>query len=207
MAIENSIKIEKEPVIKPGVANLCLKALELFINQNPVLDIISQRLPDGTTMLKIVERKWPEPPNYNPAKRFLRGYRALLIRNESLVREIERRLESATGTTARLKPINVQNGAAAYDRMAEDVARIVDAEGTLGDELQEITKKLKEILTAIESVPDEMQKTVLTLRYIEGLDWPDIQERISYERTQTLVIHGKALVSVNKWMEKRNDQI
>lgn len=57
MAIENSIKIEIDPVIKPGVANLCLKALELFINQNQMLDIIEQRLPDGTTMLKIVERK------------------------------------------------------------------------------------------------------------------------------------------------------
>jgi hypothetical protein len=58
----NSIKIEVEPIIKPGVANLCLKALELFINQNPELDIISQRLPDGTTMLKCVERKKSEPP-------------------------------------------------------------------------------------------------------------------------------------------------
>lgn len=62
MAIANSIKIEIEPVIKPGVANLCLKALELFINQNPELDIISQRLPDGSIMLKIEERKYSEPP-------------------------------------------------------------------------------------------------------------------------------------------------
>lgn len=62
MAIANSIKIEFEPFIKPGVANLCLKALELFINQNPMLDIISQRLPDGSIMLKIEERKYSEPP-------------------------------------------------------------------------------------------------------------------------------------------------
>ena len=140
----------------------------------------------------------------NPAKRFLRGYRALLVRRDSLLREIERRRESATGTTVRLKEINVQSGGA-YDRMAEDVARIVDDEESLGDALAEIARKLKEILQAIESVPDEMQKTVLTLRYIEGLDWPDIQERISYERTQTLVIHGKALVHINRWMEKRAD--
>ena len=133
----------------------------------------------------------------NPAKRFLRGYRALLVRRDSLLREIERRRESATGTTVRLKEINVQSGGA-YDRMAEDVARIVDDEESLGDALAEIARKLKEILQAIESVPDEMQKTVLTLRYIEGLDWPDIQERISYERTQTLVIHGKALVHINR---------
>lgn len=137
----------------------------------------------------------------NPAKRFLRGYRALLVRRDSLLREIERRRESATGTTVRLKEINVQSGGA-YDRMAEDVARIVDDEESLGDALQEIARKLKEILQAIESVQDEMQKTVLTLRYIEGLDWPDIQERIAYERTQTLVIHGKALVHINRWMEK-----
>lgn len=65
MAIANSIKIEIEPVIKPGVANLCLKALELFINQNPNLDIISKQLPDGTTMLKFVERKYTEPPKEN----------------------------------------------------------------------------------------------------------------------------------------------
>ena len=138
----------------------------------------------------------------NPAKRFLRGYRALLIRRESLMREIERRRESATGTTVRLKPITVTGGNGAYDRMAEDVARIVDAEGALSEAVLGIGEKLFEILKAIESVPDEMGKTVLTLRYIEGLDWPDIQERISYERTQTLVIHGKALVHINRWMEK-----
>lgn len=136
----------------------------------------------------------------NPAKRFLRGYRALLVRRDSLVREIERRRESATGTTVRLKPINVQNGAAAYDRMAEDVARIVDDEESLGDALAEIARKLKEILQAIESVPDEMQKTVLTLRYIEGLDWIGISERIGYEISNTYIIHGRALVEVNKWL-------
>lgn len=61
MATANSIKIEIEPVIKPGVANLCLKALELFINQNPELDIISKQLHDGSIMLKIEERKYSEP--------------------------------------------------------------------------------------------------------------------------------------------------
>ena len=129
----------------------------------------------------------------NPAKRFLRGYRALLVRRDSLLREIERRRESATGTTVRLKEINVQSGGA-YDRMAEDVARIVDDEESLGDALQEIARKLKEILQAIESVPDEMQKTVLTLRYIEGLDWLPIAERIGYEISNTYIIHGRALV-------------
>lgn len=61
MAGARSISVEIEPTIKPGVANLCLAALELFINQNPEIDIIGNRLPDGSTQLKIVERKEPEP--------------------------------------------------------------------------------------------------------------------------------------------------
>ena len=124
------------------------------------------------------------------------------MRRDSLLREIERRRESATGTTVRLKEINVQSGGA-YDRMAEDVARIVDDEESLGDALQEIARKLKEILMAIESVPDEMQKTVLTLRYIEGLDWLPIAERIGYEISNTYIIHGRALVEVNKWLTEQ----
>ena len=143
----------------------------------------------------------------NPAKRFLRGYRALLIRRESLMREIERRRENATGTTVRLKPITVTGGTGAYDRMAEDVARIVDAEGALSESLQEIGRRLKEILAAIESVPDEMGKTVLTLRYIEGLDWVSISEKIGYEIAQTYVLHGRALVAVNRWLDEDHRKI
>ena len=119
------------------------------------------------------------------------------------MREIDRLRGSATGTTMRLKPINVMGGGGAYDRMAEDVARIVDAEGALTDALTEISRKLAEILTAIESVPDETQKTVLTLRYIEGLDWITISERIGYEISNTYVIHGRALVAINRWIEKK----
>lgn len=140
----------------------------------------------------------------NPAKRFLRGYRAMMIRRESLLREIDRRRESATGTTVRLKPIVVTGGAGAYDRMAEDVARIVDAEEALTAEIAEISKRLTEILDAIRSVQDEMQKTVLTLRYIEGLDWLAISERIGYEISNTYILHGKALVHVNEWMRRHN---
>lgn len=139
----------------------------------------------------------------NPAKRFLRRYKALIVRRDSLLREIERMRESLTGTTIALKD-DVVSGGGASDRMGATVAEIVDAEEALRPVLREIAQSVGEIMAAIDSVPDEMQKTVLTLRYIEGKSWEDIQELISYERTQTLVIHGKALIEVNKWLEKRS---
>lgn len=142
--------------------------------------------------------------NDNPAKRFLRGYKALILRRDSLLREIERLRESITGTTVVLKE-DVVSGGGASDRMGATVAQIVDAEEALKPVLAEITQSVGEIMTAIDSVQDEMQKTVLTLRYIEGLDWLTVSGKIGYEIAQTYVIHGRALVAVNRWLEKQRD--
>lgn len=136
----------------------------------------------------------------NPAKTYLRGYKALIMRRQSLIREIDRLRESITGTTVQLKQDVVSTSGAA-DRMGDTVARIVDAEAALRPVLDDISQQIAGIMAAIESVPDEMQKTVLTLRYIEGLDWIGICERIGYEERQTYAIHGRALYAVNQWLK------
>lgn len=138
----------------------------------------------------------------NPAKTYLRRYRALVVQRDSLQRSIDAAYDRAYSCTQRLKPVHVQGGGGVYDRMAEDVARITDATEQLRDAKAKVDAALGEILTAINAVPDEMQKTVLTLRYVEGLDWISIAERIGYEISNTYILHGRALWSVRKWMEK-----
>jgi DNA-directed RNA polymerase specialized sigma24 family protein len=138
----------------------------------------------------------------NPAKAFLRQYRARKIRMESLSREIEKARERALSVTVRPKEVNVQGSHAAFDSMAEAVCKAADASETLYAEYQECNRVLVQIMAAISAVPDEMQKTVLTLRYVEGRSWEDIQDMIGYERTQTLVIHGRALWTVKQWLER-----
>ena len=129
----------------------------------------------------------------------------MIIRQESLLREIERRRESATSITAKIKS-DIVKGGGSHDRMADDVARIVDTEEELTEEIAEIGKRLADILEAIRSVHNEMQKTVLTLRYIEGLDWLAISERIGYEISNTYIIHGRALVGINDWLRRTNHE-
>ena len=137
----------------------------------------------------------------NPAKVFLKRYRALAIQRDSLQRSIDAAYDRAYSCTARLKPIHVQGGGNIYDRMAEDVARISDETEQFKAAKERAEEALAEILEAIQAVPDEMQKTVLMLRYVEGLDWINISERINYEERQTFVIHGRALWAVRKWLE------
>lgn len=147
-------------------------------------------------MAEILIRK-PE----NPARAFLRRYRALVIQRDSLQRSIEAAYDRAYSCTQRLKPIRVTGGGSVYDRMAEDVARISDETEQLKAAKERAEKALAEIMSAIQAVPDEMQKTVLMLRYVEGLDWISIAERIGYEISNTYILHGRALWSVRKWME------
>lgn len=139
----------------------------------------------------------------NPAKTFLKRYRAMLKRKESLQRTIDEAYDRATSITQKLKEVTVSGGSP-HDKIADDVIRIADSTEQLKACMRQIDRELSEILTAIESVPDETQKTVLTLRYIEGLDWLRIQERMHYERTQTLVVHGRGLWHVKQYLIKTN---
>lgn len=139
----------------------------------------------------------------NPAKTYLKRYRACIYRVKSLERAIDEATARATSITVRLKPISVQNGNTVYDQMAEEVCKIADITVELREEAEKAWEVLAEILKAIDAVPDEMQKTVLTLRYVEGLNWMQIAEKIGYEISNTYILHGRALWQVNQWMKAR----
>lgn len=137
----------------------------------------------------------------NPAKIYLKRYRAMLARQESLQRAIDAAYDRAYSCTARLKPVTVSGGNGAFDRMAEDVAKIADETEQLRAVKRQVDAALAEILAAIDAVPDETQKAVLTMRYVERLDWISIAEKIQYEERQTFIIHGRALWAVNQWLK------
>ena len=138
----------------------------------------------------------------NPAKAYLRRYRALVAQQESLQRSIDAAFERATSCTARIKAVNVQSNGS-QDRMGEDIARAIDETEKLREIKAKVDVACAEALTAINAVPDEMQRTVLLLRYVEGLEWRRVAEQIHYEIANTYILHGRALWAVRKWMEAK----
>lgn len=139
----------------------------------------------------------------NPAKVFLSRYGDLFRQRESLLRSIDIIRASATNTGMRLKDVRVKSSPEVYDQMAEDAAKIVDMTAKHDALVQEIDQALSEILIAIRAVEDQKQRTVLTLRYVEGLSWNDVQDQMGYEKAQTMVYHGRALAAVNEWLKVR----
>jgi hypothetical protein len=143
----------------------------------------------------------------NPAKAFLRRYRSLCGRVDALQRAIDEAMQRAMNTSITLKEIKVLSSPAERDPMAKDVCSAVDACEILYAEKDKAQVALREILSAIDSLKDERQKELLTRRYVSGQGFPEICEGMHYEKTQVFVIHGRALVDVNKWLAKRCQQI
>ena len=139
----------------------------------------------------------------NPAKAFLRRYTGLCGRVDALDRAINQAMERATNTALTLKEIKVLSTPAEHDPMAEDIVSAVDACEILYRYKAESESALREILCAIDSLTDERQKELLTLRYINGESFDKINELMHYEKTQVFVIHGRALIEINKWLEGR----
>jgi DNA-directed RNA polymerase specialized sigma24 family protein len=137
----------------------------------------------------------------DPARIFLSQYRFLVRRWDSLQNAAMDARERATDITVKLKDSPVQGGNAIPDPMAENVCKAIDEESAIAEVQSEIGRRVREILDAIESIPSEAQKTVLTMRYVEGLDWNGIAHRVHYEQRQTFVLHGRGLRHVRRWLE------
>ena len=142
----------------------------------------------------------------NPAKVFLRRYKALCGRVDALQRAINDALARATNTGVTLKEIKVLSSPAEHDPMARDICNAVDACEILYQYKAEAETALREILTAIDSLKDERQKEVLTRRYINGDAFNKICVDMSYSDTQVFVQHGRALLEVNRWLIRKEKQ-
>ena len=74
----------------------------------------------------------------------------------------------------------------------------------LADYRSEADKLLKELSSALEyveriiaSVPNLVQREVLTRRYIIGQQWEDIAESMNYSRRRITQLHGIALKNIS----------
>lgn len=139
----------------------------------------------------------------NPAKVFLRRYRAICGRIDALQKAIDEAMERALNTGVTLKEIKVLSSPAEHDQMARDICNAVDACEVLYIEKAKAGDALREILNAIDSVTDERQKEILIRRYVNGTGYPKIAEEMNYSEPRIYVLHGRALIEVNKWLEKQ----
>ena len=108
-------------------------------------------------------------------KEYLRGYRGHVRRAEQITEQI-----------ARLRACKANPSAIVYDGMPKGC----------GGAAQERTREIctyQDIVRRIKLLRSENELDVLFYRYIRGLDWWEIAERMELSRRQILRIHAEAL--------------
>ena len=111
-------------------------------------------------------------------KAYLRGYRRHV-----------RRAEQITGQIARLRACKANPSAIVYDGMPKGsggtdlsgyIARLDDLERQLMDERTREICTYQDIVRRIKLLRSENELDVLFYRYIRGLDWWEIAQRLNY---------------------------
>ena len=125
------------------------------------------------------------------------------MRYDELTDQIRTLEERATNTAAKIKAVNVRGGGP-YDGFAETAAEIADARASLGDTARACDRRMAEIIRTIEQVPLEMEKVILTKRYISGKSWETICQDTGYAKTSVYRLHGWALSAVRCLLEQQD---
>lgn len=123
------------------------------------------------------------------------------VRIDSKFEQVERLREMAARRTAAYGHGARGGSGANSDRMADVAVRLMDAERELDAEIDALVDARREIETVIARVPDERRRTVLELRYLEGLKWDAIAGKMNYCLDNVMRLHREALAEVSNQMQ------
>ncbi len=87
-------------------------------------------------------------------------------------------------------------------QMEKDIVAIVDLERTIEKDISDLAKLELEIQKEINLLDDDLQKTVLELRYLNFMKWDDICMELNYSSRQIFNIHKSAIMSFMKKQKK-----
>lgn len=126
-------------------------------------------------------------------KEQLNRYRRMNDHIDALLLEKERWMTIATKVTPSYTGMPGGRSSDKQEGISDRLSKI-DAEITA--QINELVRVRAEIVAVIDSVKDDTLRLLLRLRYIDGLTWERIAERMSYSWRQTVRKHGDALTAV-----------
>ena len=117
------------------------------------------------------------------------------------VRYIDRRVEAKSEQVMRLRArlegrraviSDMPRGGVGGD-WTDIVAKIQELEDEINAEIDRLIDTRRDVVRAIDSLPDERMRTLLELRYLNGWGWQRIADALHYERRWILALHSESL--------------
>ena len=129
------------------------------------------------------------------AKEYLRQYGQLKREVLRLIDERQRWVDLATRITPTYSDVPV-SGQSGDGKIPAAVEKIVEQERKIDAKIAELTKLLEEIEKLLGEVRNSNYRLLLELRYLQGLTWEQIAERMRYSRRHIIRLHGSALLQM-----------
>lgn len=100
-----------------------------------------------------------------------------------------------------VKVDGLPKGAGCGDKLAVQVGRLVELKECLAAEIETFLEERERALAVIGGIKNENFQDVLMYRYIIGMDWEAIAEKMHYDLHYVYKLHGWALTAYEKVRE------
>lgn len=134
------------------------------------------------------------------AKRYLQQIRLYDSRISAKLEELQHTKEMALRVTPTLKK-DAASGTGTQDKLAEAVAKIVDLEATINEDISRYIAARQEISAVIDKLSDPDQLQVLHMRYVQYKTWEQIACDMGFSYRWVCTIHGRALQQVENFLK------
>lgn len=124
----------------------------------------------------------------------LRKYRDAEAAADRLREEIARLYSKAEKMTTVLRLVPVGGGdGRKIESAIEDIGELADR---LGDKQREANQLRRRMEDAIATVPDGRLRLLLEYKYVDGMTWEQIAEKVGIEQRWVYELHGRALSAI-----------
>lgn len=131
------------------------------------------------------------------AKQYLRQIRTLNRRIDSLIAEKDRLKQIAEGVSGvSYDRVKVQSARVTPgNRQTDAVYKLIDLEERITAEIDRYVDMREGAAICIDRLPLANERAVLRYRYLCGMKWEDIAEKMNYSLMQLHRIHARALTN------------
>lgn len=124
------------------------------------------------------------------AKEYLSQYKTL---NGEINAKLEQKRQLFALATS-VAPSNTHGGCGnVSDKVGRTVAKLLDLEREINSDIDRLVDLRREIEDVIADVPDDRLRMLLELRYVNGLTFEQISQRMNYSCVQIRRLHKKSL--------------
>lgn len=99
---------------------------------------------------------------------------------------------------ANLTEEKVSGGNNTKSHMENTIAKIVDLEKEINEDIDRLVGIKAEIMETISRVDDPINQIILEMRYVNGKGWDEISRVLNYKDRSIFKIHSRALKEITK---------